>query len=150
MQDLETAVQQLQVERDALAVKADALERCLLQGEPGPNGVHTCSLLARASLLHTAARTVRSCSHQHHSHVAVCSHRSDNMAPQEGAPHNGQSDAAFREYVVWYKVMTAFCRQMTMHWSRKFTPCRSPDGAHHLQCSGPGAAAGAAACASAV
>ena len=46
MQDLETAVQQLQVERDALAVKADALERCLLQGEPGPNGVLTSSLVA--------------------------------------------------------------------------------------------------------
>jgi hypothetical protein len=45
MQDLETAVQQLQVERDALAVKADALERCLLQGEPGPNGVCTWSWL---------------------------------------------------------------------------------------------------------
>ena len=45
MQDLETAVQQLQVERDALAIKADALERCLLQGEPGPNGVCTCSCL---------------------------------------------------------------------------------------------------------
>lgn len=39
MQELETAVKQLQVERDALAIKADTLERCLLQGEPGPDGV---------------------------------------------------------------------------------------------------------------
>jgi hypothetical protein len=46
MQDLEEAVKQLQAERDALAVKADALERCLLQGEPGPNGVCNYLLIA--------------------------------------------------------------------------------------------------------
>jgi len=34
MNELEAAVKQLQVERDALAIKADTLERCLLQGDP--------------------------------------------------------------------------------------------------------------------
>ena len=46
--------------------------------------------------------------------------------PQEGAPQNGQSDAAFREYVEWYKV-TALCKQAIVHRSRKATPDRSPD-----------------------
>jgi hypothetical protein len=40
------------------------------------------------------------------------------LVPQEGSPSNGQSDAAFREYVEWYKV-TAFCKQAMVYWSGK-------------------------------
>lgn len=50
MQELETAVKQLQVERDALAVKAETLERCLLQGEPGPKGVRGVAFLAQVAV----------------------------------------------------------------------------------------------------
>ncbi len=39
MNELEAAVKQLQVERDALAIKAETLERCLLQGDPAPDAV---------------------------------------------------------------------------------------------------------------
>lgn len=47
MNELESAVKQLQVERDALAIKADTLERCLLQGDPAMDGVRL-PLSARA------------------------------------------------------------------------------------------------------
>ena len=46
MTELELAVKQLQVERDALAIKAETLERCILQGENAVDAVrnHPCFL----------------------------------------------------------------------------------------------------------